>query len=844
MVLIWSLLGSANTTNVMVYCESDPLQGSLSSLESVRSISENYVDCSAPSSENELCTCKTIFPSDSEESKSIVETESEKVLVDAFQGELWSLAQSMINLDAISKKKKGAVPEISSSCNVSAIFEKVSSFGNDPSCNGENFKKRVNSIFGTESLAEAQQKMVDQIKSITENKAPLSLQSNENVCLPYTTYNYMKNLDYSSGEEKLKGSFLLNTKVINERCDNMVSDKMKGIFCSEKLPNLNFNEFKENIGPRLRGSSSRVAYSFYCQQSNPREGQSGDEVTLAQVEQDFFDLSKREETDLEKLNSGELTGFETFNKNICGLLPECQGNETNSKCRDVINLRRILLDNLGEKLRSSGTEEAEVKKLLEKFANNPESISYDSETFKGLSDKEVEASSELLDYLNNFILTKSEDLVLADGTKFIKRHKSSSSSKEGKPLKGERVKDKKEKLLSLEDKKKLLLNKLANNEVSISSTSGKLDEIETPKLLDKFAKGAIVRDPTVNSEQSSGPSISSPQASVASTGVSSNGSTNAQETQSSLGSSETSSATEASPSSNLSNFKSPGVRKIGRGKPFDRASRSAFKANPSSGSSGSTRESTGRVGDNFELPERASSGKGYTSSGNRSVAGNSSMQRYSDAYEKYSAPSSGGSSRSGGEEIASAAEQGAGEFEDIKTGKAGSGGIGSSKKGNKKDSDGSSTEAGAAAGKGFRLDKNGKRIPLYMFDKTIPYLLIEKNGVSQTVIDFDLVGKRFNSLEITSEGKFVLHTYDFVTPGLEFEENLEDDKYNSVRLDVLEQIKEVQNAGEEVERTMKMLSKKTKKVLSKEVIYEIKRQEIMTTLIPIGEFNKKMAKTK
>jgi hypothetical protein len=104
-----------------------------------------------------------------------------------------------------------------------------------------------------------------------------------------------------------------------------------------------------------------------------------------------------------------------------------------------------------------------------------------------------------------------------------------------------------------------------------------------------------------------------------------------------------------------------------------------------------------------------------------------------------------------------------------------------------------------------------------------------------------LVGKRFNTLEVDQENNFILHTFDFSTEALAFEDSFNNNQYNIVRIDILKQINEIKKTDNDAGATLKMLAGKTKNVKSDKIKYEITKEEIISKTIPPSEVESVLA---
>lgn len=788
---------------------------------------------------------------DQSEADRLMAAESEKAWMEAFQGEIWGLGQSLINFDSASRHtKKLSGKNLAPSCSVSSIFKKIASFSEAEGCDNEVFKQRVKSIFKTESLSEAQENIVKQVTSISNNEAPSSINSGANICIPYTTFNFMKK-GSSSFEEKSRSEDLAKAKKdIDQKCDTLVSDKIQPFFCSKQLPKADFNNFKRIIHPSVssvQGSprATDLGFKHFCSSENQASKTSEDQ----RIEENFssaINLSEREVTDFEKFNSGIKTEYEKFNENVCSLLPKCSKNETKGECRNVISLRAMLIDNLKNKMPREGSGA-----LIKLFARSPEKTKFDTEKFGGISQKEFDASSELLSYLNQFIINKADTLKNADGSVFLANKKSVSSKKEkvlndSKPISDKPAKEKVEYIDNLFNS----LEKRGKDSLSLASKD--LDKIEDPKLLKSFVGGEIVKDPSLSPKEASASSVSAGSSSSSDTAI-------------------------IPPTSNRENLRESNADKINR----SIASRFANKSEKPRKAQGSNHKTSAtKSGFKYSSPTKSSSTyKNNTPSpvGTRSFkkaevlprnnedaqrvperrnsfSGNSqsSFNRFKKAYSSYS-----GSNLSPGTESSSSItgqgnqpqadnQKTSEEFQNIETGKKGKGSSGTSKASATKDSEKEKANA-SGSGRGLVLGKDGKPIkgeiktPLYVFDKIIPHVVIEKMGVTNVVLKYGLVGKRFNTIEIDKEDNFILHTFDFSTDGLAFEESYNNNQYNIVRIDILKQIAEIKKSDNDASATLKMLAGKTKNVKSDKIKYEITKEEIISKTIPPNEVESTLA---
>jgi hypothetical protein len=135
------------------------------------------------------------------------------------------------------------------SCSVSTIFEKIVSFAGSEGCDGEVFQKSVKDIFKTDSLSQAQENIIKQLRSISDNEAPSSIQNPENICIPYTTYSYMKKggslFEAKNHSEDLNKA----RKESNDKCEALVSEKIQPFYCTKDLPEVSFEKALKYLFP-------------------------------------------------------------------------------------------------------------------------------------------------------------------------------------------------------------------------------------------------------------------------------------------------------------------------------------------------------------------------------------------------------------------------------------------------------------------------------------------------------------------------------------------------------------------------------------------------------------------
>jgi hypothetical protein len=803
----------------------DPLTESLGDAEALLTTAEYFVGCGEPADQDELCNCEGSFENNIAQSEAdeVVKEESEKVWLDAFQGEIWGLGQSLIDFDAARRKiNKSSTNNIAPTCNVSSIFEKIASFAETEGCDGEVFQKRIKDVFKTDTLSEAQRSIVAQIESISKNEAPSSIGNPENICIPYTTYIYMKNGKQSESISQAKAE-------IDKKCETLVSDKIQPFFCSKELPEVDFNSFKNLVHPKVveAGGVPRamnIAFQHYCSSEAPVTGEATNSVQAASDAEvsSAISLEKREVTDFEKFNNGIPTDYETFNKNVCSLLPRCKDAETKNECRDTIKLRNMLMDSIKSKMPGTGSDE-----FLLSFSRNPEATEFDSSVLGNLTREEYETSSELLTYLNKFNFEK-----LISGS--LKNQKSVSDNSQKKPIPTGKGTLTPKQIEAIKIEKEKMFHQGLFDRTLTFGKSIDLDKVENTKLLKEFVGGSIVTDPifepSTAERSTSSPTAAGPAAAENSpaqyTSPASPAATRNQQR-----------------SANSSDYRAPA------------SVNSSYPAY--SNSSGGAKENSGIYKGNSVASVGSDSSNDSSYSDNNTKDSvqapvrrkiprpiNSERDRFENAYEKYSSlPDTSFSddtntSENGSRGPASSSGPAAEEYKDVKTGKKGG------RVSGKPD-----ILAGSEGGQGLVLDKDGKPVkgklktPAYYFDKIIPHVILKKLGMTKMILKYKLVGKRFNVLEIDEENNFILHTYDFISGGLAYQDHFDNNQYNIARIDILDQIEEIRKTDIDAKKTFIILAGKTKKMKSDIIKYEITKEQIIARTISPEEVTSILAST-
>jgi hypothetical protein len=736
------------------------------------------------------------------------------------------------------------------SCSVSTIFEKIASFAGSEGCDGEVFQKRVKDIFKTDSLSQAQENIVKQVRSISDNEAPSSIQNPENICIPYTTYSYMKK-GGSLFEAKNHSEDLNKAREeINDKCEALVSEKIQPFFCTKDLPEVGFENFKRLVHPSITQSqgapeATSIAFQHFCSEDSSvgettDAGQTSIDVSSA------ISLENREVTDFEKFNSGVKTDYEKFNESVCSLLPKCLDDETKGECRDVIRLRAMLIDNIKLKSTGSGAEE-----FLKSFSRDPDKTRYDSSILGELSESEFKSSSKLLSYLNQFIINKSDLLKNTDGSDFAdqKITKGSTLTKNVNTSLNQATPEEivARKLAKQEKRDQIFKGLEGRGEESLSFGPTNLDKIENPKLLKSFVGGSIVQDPSFESTSpvaaiSPAAQITTPSSPTAPTTENTTDVTNQtiadrlnRDQQRRSDTSTSNNRAPASTTPNFQNYAAPPSSSSKRKGSYSSNSTASVGA----GSFNSPGATATQVGNENQIPTSRNTANPV-----------SSFDRYQNAFNTYSNALAGGtpsnqrSPSSEGPTEGQQATQGQGpdDFKNIKTGRAGGAASGKKPLGTFEENGSDSN-----AGQPFILGKDGKplkgklKAPAYVFDMIIPQVIVEKLGIINVILKYNLVGKRFNVLEIDIDNNFILHTYDFSSGGLAYQDSFTNNQYNIARIDILKQIKEIQKTDIDANKTLKMLAGKTKKVKSDTIKYEITKEEIIAKTISPEEVSSILA---
>ncbi len=850
-------------------------------LNSFMAVGEKFVGCDKQYiSQEELCHCAEVNSSlmpdqaQSDELSRIASEKAEKAWAESYKKEVLSIAQGLFDLDAMTRNNiedaEYLKENLNPSCNISSILNSISSFGSSENCDKEVFNKRVKKVFGAEDLAAIQQDYTSKLSRLIENQVPDQFKNDAKVCLPYSTYNYSKNLNILKSRKMTTSSDAIEEKVVNvkvkelnKRCLKLQDPKVSNLFCKQELPTLPLESFQANVSPALSSDDSYSVSNLYSSGAY-----CSSEVVTGDNLSSFINVTNSDESDFERFMKEDGGDYEKFNQSVCKFLPECDGGKSNDKsCRNILNLRQMTLDNLDKQL-SAITPSLPPKikaKLLEEFAYDPESIKYNEYIKKIMNKEELEDVKGFLAYLNNFIIDKNK------GDQTLRDMANGSGSRE-------------EELRTFAAKKKKILKSLTTpiKELNIEGEVGSikdpkvkafretrrltaiqfdLDNIEESELSKKFLEGPAVENPIFNNNPTPS-NIPSPE--VANTQPVNDPDSN---TPASVPA-----PANTNPTNNENNVfrvptrpsSKPNELSPSRISNSDSSSNTATKRNSVSGfsgtnsfpkaalvpstpsSSGSKAYKSGSKG-NFETPSRAKSKQDFSTNSRAQKSFGNEIDRYKNVIDNLPACVASGSQSQALEDGRSIANEGTSEAEGAfgkeETSKKapGSSGTTSSKGAKKKDGKKDDAKSAIASNpaKGLK-DKNGKFVPAYMYKYILPHLIVDVFGVEEVVKKYNLYGKRFYTLEITDEETFILHTYDFESSSVPFVSGTDDQEYNSVRIEMLEQIQNTL-AQSKSSKVLAKILENTDHREEKLVKTEVEQIRLSENMIPFEDVEKRFA---
>ncbi|MBK23211.1 MAG: hypothetical protein CME70_04320 [Halobacteriovorax sp.] len=871
-------------------------------LGSITEVGQKFVGCDSQFiPEAELCKCaqsNATLLSESPQKEALArisKEESKKAWTKSYKKEFLNIAQSLFDLDAMTKNNIEDAAylkdNLSPTCNISSILSSLSAFGSSEGCDQDTFKNRVKEVFGSEDLSAIQKDYSSRLSRLIENQVPSNLKSDPNICLPYSTYNYSKNLNILNSKNKGFVSDKIEETVVamkvaelNGRCTSLQGPNVSNIFCKKELPDLPLDVYQASVSPALSSNDSfamanLVSARAYCNSEGPKEV--GSESAPA------FNVENTRETDFETFINGEGGDYQKFNQSVCKFLPECDnGQSTDKSCRNILNLRQMTLSNLEEKIRGirPKLEAKVIEDLIEKFAYDPESILFDSNIAKVMDKSELADLKGFLAYLNNFIIDKAngnqtlremagqdstevknlkDPLLLAEKRKRILKEATFASTLtpiEKDDPKLARVKKPVTQKPDKPDPEGELDLKAFNEKRRLSAAQFNLNDIEDSELAKKFLEGPAVQNPTfveppkpenitptnvVVTPPRNAPSV--PARNV--------------DTQANLPSNDFIPPTRRSSNKVSNSFKpsstinSPATTNAGRSfntVPFPSSASSFVPKAPSStsnSSSGFKSASRGKKANQTNRDLASSFG------GGRSL--NNEISRYKNVIGNLPSDISSAPTNSGPvtpSEFEQAQRKLAGvpdgikpesDFEKEETSKKGKGtpgtkGTNASNKKLDKEKEKDASDKLAAKGKKGLTDKNGKFTPQYMYKYVLPHLIVDVFGVEEVVKKYNLYGKRFHTLEITDEETFILHTYDFESSSVPFVSGFEDQEYNLVRLEILEQVQATlaeSRSSAVINKILENTSHREERVVKTEV----EQIRLSENMIPFEDVEKRFA---
>jgi len=873
-------------------------------LESITEVGQKFVGCDSQFiPEAELCKCAESNASLLNESPQkdaltrISKEESQKAWTKSYKKEFLNIAQSLFDLDAMTKNNIDDAEYLKSNlaptCNISSILSSLSSFASSEGCDQETFKSRVSEVFGSDDLSAIQKDYTERLSTLIENQVPSHLKSDSKICLPYSTYNYSKNLNILSSKsggfvsDKIEETVVaMKVGELNRRCVSLQDPKVSNVFCKKELPDLPLDVYQASVSPALSSNDSfamanLVSAGSYCSSEGPREVSS--ENTPA------FNVEHTRETDFETFINGEGGDYQKFNQSVCKFLPECDnGQSGNKSCRNILNLRQMTLSNLEEKLSAirPKLDEKELNNLLEKFAYDPESILYDVNIKKIMGKSELSDLKGFLAYLNNFIIDKAngnrtlremagqdgtdpkDQLTLAAKRKMILKEATLVNTLE--PIEKEELNSRGAKVKKPVGKKPVTLDpegeldlKAFREKRRLSAAQFNLNDIEDSELAKKFLEGPAVQNPDFVDPprpENITPTdvvVTPPRNTPANTP---SVPTRTEDSPANIPSNDF--VVPDRPSRRVTNTVKPASIvnspvTTGPGRSFNTArfpssSSSFIPKAPSSASSAS-----GATSGFYKGGRNESSKSDFSSSFGQGRNLNNEISRYKNVIRNL--PADGAASS---ETIDSQSPQefeqaqrdlaGVGDpakpesgFEKEETSKRDPGAKGAkgsraSKKKSDDEKDKDSKDLLAAKGKKGFTDKNGKFVPGYMYKYVLPHLIVDVFGVEEVVKKYNLYGKRFHTLEITDEETFILHTYDFESSSVPFVSGFEDQEYNLVRLDLLEQVQATLAESRSSTVINKILENTTHKE-QRVVKTEVEQIRLSENMIPFEDVEKRFA---